>query len=109
MHKAPIGERFIVASKNCGTTPLCYMISKVFIINFNHNIFKEKVYFTHALIVLGCRTFIPSCYKIKWNKYQEKSEKYFNFRLYHIIYSDNKHHSTGHQKAVAEGTLPNKL
>ena len=30
LHKTPIGDRFIIASKNCGTKPLSSVISKIF-------------------------------------------------------------------------------
>ena len=36
MYKTPIGARFIVASKNCSTKPLPYIISKVFKMILNH-------------------------------------------------------------------------
>ena len=39
MSKAPIGAKFMVASKNCSTKPLSDVISKVFKMIFNHEHF----------------------------------------------------------------------
>ena len=36
LHKTPIGDRFIIASKNCCTKPLSSVISKIFEILFKH-------------------------------------------------------------------------
>ena len=51
MHKAPIGARFIVASKNCSNKLLSDVIFTVFKMIFNHveSFLIEKVHFAYAL------------------------------------------------------------
>ena len=50
LHKAPIGARFINASKNCSTKPLSVVISKTF-----------KMLFKHVENFYNISTFYSSC------------------------------------------------
>ena len=90
--KSPTGARFIVASKICSANPLSDVISKVFKMVFNHvESFHTKHLFYKCFKKFWVvpRKLIPYFYKTESNKCQEKSQKYFNFQLYHIIYNNS--------------------
>ena len=47
LHKTPIGDRYIIASKNCSTKPLSSVISKIFKMLFRHveNVHKKSRFY----------------------------------------------------------------
>ena len=88
MYKTPIGARFIVASKNCSTKPLPYIISKVFKMVFNH----VESFYRKSLFYMSFKKFwvLENSFTVvtKLNKINTR-KKCQNFRLYHDIYKNS--------------------
>ena len=82
IHKTPIGERFIVASKYCGTKPLSDVTSKVFKTTFNHvESFHRSLFYTcfeKFWVVENSFSFVTKLKKINTKK-KAKSISTFDF------------------------------
>ena len=91
MHKTSIDARFIVASKSCITKPLSEMISKVFKMIFNHvEVFVEKgLFYTCFRKFWVVENSLPIVTKLNKINTKKISQKYFNFRRYHIIHNNS--------------------
>ena len=83
MHKTPTGARFILASKNCSTTPLSDGISKVFKMVFNHveSFHRKSLFYTFFKKFWEVENLFAIATKLNKINTKKKAKKYFNFRL----------------------------
>ena len=91
MHKAPIGTRFIIVSKNCRTKHLSDVISKVFKMISDHveSFHRKSLFYTCLKKISIVENSFPIATKLNNinDKKKAKSISTFNFTILHTTMS----------------------